>query len=116
MSAATDVSAVRSGAGLFRLRGRGLVRVTGEDRARWLNGMISNEVAALEARFAQAQPIPHAGVPDDIAKAAVYLASDESRFVTATDILVDGGMIAGRSLAETEARWEALNAMVNPGG
>lgn len=72
--------------------------------------------AALEARFAQAQPIPHAGVPDDIAKAALYLASDESRFVTATDILVDGGMIAGRSLAETEARWEALNAMVNPGG
>ncbi len=72
--------------------------------------------AALEARFAQAQPIPHAGVPDDIAQAALYLASDESRFVTATDILVDGGMIAGRTLAETEARWEALNAMVNPGG
>lgn len=72
--------------------------------------------AALEARFAQAQPLPRPGLPDDIAKAALYLASDDSRFVTATDILVDGGMIAGRSQAETEARWEALSSVVNPAG
>ncbi len=70
----------------------------------------------LEARFTQAQPIPRAGLPDDIAKAALYLASDDSRFVTATDILVDGGMIAGRTQAETDARWEALSSLVNPGG
>lgn len=75
-----------------------------------------DSVAALEARFGQAQPLPRAGLPDDIAKAALYLAGDDSRFVTATDILVDGGMIAGRSQAETDARWEALSAFVNPGG
>jgi NAD(P)-dependent dehydrogenase (short-subunit alcohol dehydrogenase family) len=39
-------------------------------------------------------PLPIAGHPDDVAGAAVYLASDLSRFVTGTTLHVDGGNLA----------------------
>jgi 3-oxoacyl-[acyl-carrier protein] reductase len=39
-------------------------------------------------------PLPYAGSVDDIAAAALYLASDWSRFVTGTTIHVDGGNLA----------------------
>ena len=41
--------------------------------------------------FKQKQPLPHMGHPIDIAYAALYLASDESAFVTGTTLTVDGG-------------------------
>jgi folate-binding protein YgfZ len=47
MSASAQALACREGAGLFALRDRGLVVVEGADRVRWLNGMLSNDVAAL---------------------------------------------------------------------
>jgi 3(or 17)beta-hydroxysteroid dehydrogenase len=47
--------------------------------------------AALEA----AVPIGRLGAPQDIAAAAIYLASEESRFVTGTELVVDGGLTAG---------------------
>lgn len=36
-------------------------------------------------------PLGRAGTPDEIANAAVFLASDEASFITAADIVVDGG-------------------------
>jgi folate-binding protein YgfZ len=49
MSAAADrADAVRRGAGLFALEQRGVVHVGGGDALRWLNGMITADVAALE--------------------------------------------------------------------
>lgn len=39
-------------------------------------------------------PWPRFGVPDDVAHAALYLASDDARFVTGINLMVDGGWMA----------------------
>lgn len=39
-------------------------------------------------------PIGHVGEPDDIGWGVVYLASDESKFVTGTELIIDGGYTA----------------------
>ena len=40
-------------------------------------------------------PLRTMGDPLDVAYAALYLASDESRYVTGTELIVDGGILAG---------------------
>ncbi|MFB0874843.1 MULTISPECIES: SDR family NAD(P)-dependent oxidoreductase [unclassified Sphingobium] len=42
-------------------------------------------------RLSKGQPWPDHGMPSDIASAAVFLASDEARFITGQTLLVDGG-------------------------
>jgi NAD(P)-dependent dehydrogenase (short-subunit alcohol dehydrogenase family) len=39
-------------------------------------------------------PIGHLGDPDDIAYGVVYLASDEAKFITGTELIIDGGYTA----------------------
>lgn len=39
-------------------------------------------------------PIGHVGEPDDIAYGVLYLASDESKFVTGAELVIDGGYTA----------------------
>jgi len=46
--------------------------------------------------MADGQPIRRAGVPEDIANAALFLASDSSSFISGVTLLVDGGLLSGR--------------------
>jgi NAD(P)-dependent dehydrogenase (short-subunit alcohol dehydrogenase family) len=56
----------------------------------------ADQLAALVAKNASVvQPIPKAGLPQDVATAALYLASDDSRFVTGIQIVIDGGLTVG---------------------
>ena len=44
--------------------------------------------------IASRHPVGHLGEPDDIANGVVYLASEESRFVTGSEMVIDGGYTA----------------------
>ena len=48
----------------------------------------------LTRNLANATPLPRAGLPKDIAMAALYLASEEGSFVNCQDLVVDGGRTA----------------------
>jgi NAD(P)-dependent dehydrogenase (short-subunit alcohol dehydrogenase family) len=52
------------------------------------------DVQALLAQRQSRIPLPFMGDGRDTANAAVFLASDESRFITGTEIVIDGGMSA----------------------
>jgi NAD(P)-dependent dehydrogenase (short-subunit alcohol dehydrogenase family) len=39
-------------------------------------------------------PLGRVALPEDVAKAAVFLTSDESAYITGTDLIVDGGLLA----------------------
>ena len=45
-------------------------------------------------KLARQIPLGIVGTPDDVAHAVVYLASDESRFMTGSELILDGGVSA----------------------
>jgi NAD(P)-dependent dehydrogenase (short-subunit alcohol dehydrogenase family) len=54
----------------------------------------SGDVAEGRKAVDAMHPIGHVGEPDDIAYGVVYLASDESKFVTGSELVIDGGYTA----------------------
>ncbi|MBA4180033.1 MAG: 2,5-dichloro-2,5-cyclohexadiene-1,4-diol dehydrogenase [Anaerolinea sp.] len=61
----------------------------------------------MKARLAEGQPIKRAGLPGDIAEAALWLASDASSFVSGHALVVDGALTTGRLWSERQAAAEA---------
>ena len=49
------------------------------------------ETKALFESFAV---LPKMGMPEDIAKGALFLASDDAEFITGTGLTIDGGFLA----------------------
>jgi 3(or 17)beta-hydroxysteroid dehydrogenase len=62
-----------------------LLRAAGGDESR---------IPAVREQFAKGVPLGFVGEPRDVARAAVYLASEEARYVTGQLIAVDGGITA----------------------
>ena len=74
---------------------------------------VADQMAArIEEVAPKMQPLPRAGLPKDIAEAALYLASDASAFVTGTHLVVDGGITVGsRHSWDTKAASPFLEAL-----
>lgn len=54
---------------------------------------VVNDESFRQFRLAR-NPIPRLGQPEDVAYGVLYLASDESSFVTGSDLVIDGGWTA----------------------
>jgi NAD(P)-dependent dehydrogenase (short-subunit alcohol dehydrogenase family) len=60
-----------------------------------VDGLVGDPEQAkqMKANFATQVPLGRVGQPDEIAKAVVFLVSDDSSFVAGVELYVDGGMI-----------------------
>jgi NAD(P)-dependent dehydrogenase (short-subunit alcohol dehydrogenase family) len=57
-----------------------------------LDGLAGEQGDQLRAGLVAGVPMGRMGTPDEIAKAAIFLASDDSSYVTGVELFVDGGM------------------------
>jgi 3(or 17)beta-hydroxysteroid dehydrogenase len=62
----------------------------------------AEEVKQLLEQFLSMTPMRKMGMPEDIAQAALFLASDESKYINGTEFLVDGGATAWGGLPFTK--------------
>ena len=60
----------------------------------WLQRLI-DEAGESRADLVQRQPMGRLGTPEEIAKLVVYLASEDSAFMTGSAVVIDGGLTAG---------------------
>ncbi|MEH6570696.1 MAG: SDR family oxidoreductase [Halioglobus sp.] len=68
----------------------------------------------LSQALGQAVPVGRSGKGEDIANAAVYLASDDSGYVTGQDFVIDGGLTSGLSPLQKRAQWQKLQEALAP--
>jgi NAD(P)-dependent dehydrogenase (short-subunit alcohol dehydrogenase family) len=81
-----------------------------------LAGPAADRVAELmKTLLATRQPIQRAGLPEDIARAALWLASEESSFVNGHALIVDGGLTGGRMWSVVQEQRQQLRAALGLG-
>lgn len=81
-----------------------------------LAGPEADRVALLmKTLLATRQPIQRAGLPEDIARAALWLASEESSFVNGHALIVDGGLTGGRMWSVVQEQRQQLRAALGLG-
>ena len=54
-------------------------------------GLNDEQIEQMRLQAAAAAPLGREGTPDDIAKAVVFLVSDDSSYITGIELFVDGG-------------------------
>jgi NAD(P)-dependent dehydrogenase (short-subunit alcohol dehydrogenase family) len=64
--------------------------------ARLVKQIGSGDAAALIAKRNAGVPMGHMGDAWDVAHAVLFLVSNEARYITATELVVDGGIAAAR--------------------
>lgn len=79
-------------------------------------GEADGKLGVITEAFRDAQPIRRPGHPDDIAKAALWLASDDSGFVNGHALVVDGGVSGGRMWSDYQKAIEGLEKKLGPRG
>jgi len=60
---------------------------------------VARETPDAEAELLKLIPYERAGLPEGIARAALWLASDESDYITGITLFVDGGMTLSQGFA-----------------
>ena len=110
------------GDGARRIRHPRQLDLAGRDRHRHfrqgagpVGGGGGEDPGLMHGVYKSAQPIPRAGLPEDIAHAAVFLASDESSFINGHDLVVDGAITGGRNWTQQQQGYVALRKAFDQG-
>lgn len=63
----------------------------------WVGRLLAqtDDPGAARAELISRQPMGRLGTPTEVAAASLYLASDDAAFITGTELVIDGGLVAG---------------------
>ena len=81
--------------------------------------LVDQAKAMILQMTSAAQPVPRPGMPEDIANAVAFLASDAASFMTGASMIVDGGITVGPRHSwdpEAPGMFDALTAMAEAAG